>query len=134
MTKDPDTGERNLSFHRLQLKGPNKTGILFYPRHAWRNYLKYQERNEPMPIAIFIGHYPLYYAAASTTTAYGVDEFEIAGGYLGHPVSLVKCETVDLEVPAGAEIVSVNSFVKTAPSWLYEGGDRNGYNCAFFNC
>src|SRR5207302_5756695 len=87
VTKDPDTGERNLSFHRLQLKGPNKTGILFYPRHAWRNYLKYQERNEPMPIAIFIGHYPLYYAAASTTTAYGVDEFEIAGGYLGHAVN-----------------------------------------------
>src|SRR5712692_11216658 len=105
VTKDPDTGERNLSFHRLQLKGPNKTGILFYPRHSWRNYLKYQERNEPMPIAIFIGHYPLYYAAASTTTAYGVDEFEIAGGYLGHPVKLVKCETLDLEVPAGAEIV-----------------------------
>ncbi|HZT06207.1 MAG TPA: UbiD family decarboxylase, partial [Chloroflexota bacterium] len=60
---------------------------------------------EPMPIAVFIGHYPLYYAAASTTTAYGVDEFEIAGGYLGNPVKLVKCETVDLEVPADAEIV-----------------------------
>lgn len=105
VTKDPDTGQRNLSFHRLQVKGPNKTGILFYPRHSWRNYLKYQERNEPMPIAVFIGHYPLYYAAASTTTAYGVDEFEIAGGYLGQPVKLVKCETVDLEVPADAEVV-----------------------------
>ena len=105
VTKDPDTGRRNVSFHRLQIKGPNKSGILLYPRHTWKNYLKYQARNEPMPVAIFIGHYPLYYAAAATTGAYGLDEFEIAGGYLGEPVRLVKCETVDLEVPADAEIV-----------------------------
>ncbi len=105
VTKDPDTGQRNVSFHRLQIKGPNKSGILLYPRHSWKNYLKYQEKNEPMPVAIFIGHHPLYYAAAATTAAYGLDEFEIAGGYLGEPVRLVKCETVDLEVPADAEIV-----------------------------
>ncbi len=105
VTKDPDTGSRNVSFHRLQIKGPNKSGILLYPRHSWKNYVKYQARNEPMPVAIFIGHYPLYYAAAATTAAYGLDEFEIAGGYLGEAVRLVKCETVDLEVPADAEIV-----------------------------
>ena len=83
VTKDPETGKRNVSFHRLQIKGPNKSGILLYPRHSWKNYVKYQARNEPMPVAIFIGHYPLYYAAAATTAAYGLDEFEIAGGYLG---------------------------------------------------
>ena len=105
VTKDPDTGQRNVSFHRLQIKGPNKSGILLYPRHTWKNYVKYQAKNEPMPVAIFIGHYPLYYAAAATTAAYGLDEFEIAGGYLGEPVRLVKCETVDLEVPADAELV-----------------------------
>jgi 2,5-furandicarboxylate decarboxylase 1 len=105
VSKDPETGERNVSFHRLQIKGPNKSGILLYPRHTWRNYAKYQARNEPMPVAIFIGHHPLYYAAAATTAAYGLDEFEIAGGYLGEAVRLVKCDTVDLEVPADAELV-----------------------------
>ena len=105
VTKDPDTGQRNVSFHRLQIKGPNKSGILLYPRHTWKNYEKYQARNEPMPVAIFIGHHPLYYAAAATTAAYGLDEFDIAGGYLGEAVRLVKCKTVDLEVPADAEIV-----------------------------
>ena len=105
VTKDPDTGRRNVSFHRLQIKGPNKSGILLYPRHSWKNYLKYEAKNEPMPVAIFVGHHPLYYAAAATTAAYGLDEFEIAGGYLGEPVRLVKCETVDLEVPADAELV-----------------------------
>lgn len=105
VSKDPDTGARNLSFHRLQVKGPAKSGILLYPRHTWRNYLKYQARNEAMPVAIFIGHHPLYYVAAATTAAYGLDEMEIAGGFLGEAVPLVKCETVDLEVPADAEIV-----------------------------
>jgi len=105
VSKDPETGQRNVSFHRLQVKGPHKSGILLYPRHTWKNYMKYQERNEAMPVAIFIGHHPLYYAAAATTAACGVDEFEIAGGFLGEPARLVKCETVDLEVPADAEIV-----------------------------
>lgn len=105
VSKDPDTGARNLSFHRLQVKSSAKSGILLYPRHTWRNYLKYQARNEPMPVAVFIGHHPLYYVAAATTAAYGLDEMEIAGGFLGHAVPLVKCETVDLEVPADAEIV-----------------------------
>lgn len=105
VSKDPDTGARNVSFHRLQIKGPAKSGVLLYPRHTWKNYLKYQERNEAMPVAIFIGHHPAYYVAAATTAAYGDDEFEIAGGYLGSSVPLVKCETVDLEVPADAELV-----------------------------
>jgi len=105
VTKDPDTGKRNVSFHRLQIKGPAKSGILMVPRHAWRNYLKYQNMNKPMPVAIFIGHYPVYELAAGMTAAYGLDEFEIAGGFLGEPVPLVKCETVDLEVPSNAEIV-----------------------------
>jgi 2,5-furandicarboxylate decarboxylase 1 len=105
VTRDPETGARNVSFHRLQIKGPHKSGVLLYPRHTWKNYVKYQERNLPMPVAIFIGHHPAYYVAAATTAAYGEDEFEIAGGYLGEPARLVKCETVDLEVPADAEIV-----------------------------
>ena len=110
ITKDPDTGARNMSFHRLQIKGPDKSGILLYPRHSWKNYLKYQEKDEAMPVAVVIGHHPLYYAAAATTAAYGVDELAIAGGYLDEPVRLVKCETVDLEVPADAEIVLEGSI------------------------
>lgn len=105
ISKDPETGQRNVSFHRLQIKGKDKSGILLYPRHTWKNYLKYQARNEPMPVAIMIGHHPAYYAAAATTAAYGLDELEIAGGYLGEAVRLTKCKTVDLEVPADAELV-----------------------------
>lgn len=105
VTKDPDSGQRNLSFHRLQIKGPDKSGIFMVPRHSWKNYAKYEARDEPMPVAVIIGHHPLYYFAAATTAAYGIDELGIAGGYLDEAVRLVKCETVDLEVPADAELV-----------------------------
>ncbi|MBI4491596.1 MAG: UbiD family decarboxylase [Chloroflexi bacterium] len=105
VTRDPDSGARNVSFHRLQVKGPRKTGVLFLPRHAFLNYQKYEARGEPMPIAFIVGHHPAYYMAASTSGPYGMDEFEVAGAYLGEPVRLVKCETVDLEVPCDAEIV-----------------------------
>lgn len=105
VSKDPDTGKRNLSFHRLQLKGPNKTGFLALPRHTRMNMAKYQQRGEPMPIAVFVGHHIMYYMAAAMSLPYGTDEFEVAGAFLGHPVELVPCETVPLEVPSDAEIV-----------------------------
>ncbi len=105
VTRDPDTGIRNVAFHRLQVKGPNKTGILLVPRHTRQILTKYEARNEPMPVAIFIGHHPLYYMAAATTGPFEMDELELAGGMLGEPVQVVKCETNDLEVPFDAEIV-----------------------------
>jgi 2,5-furandicarboxylate decarboxylase 1 len=105
ITMDPDTGHHNLSFHRLQVKGKNKTGILMVSRHTWLNYQKWEARDEPMPVAIFIGHHPAYYLAAATTGPYGMNELEIAGGLLEEPVKLVRCETHELEVPCDAEIV-----------------------------
>jgi 2,5-furandicarboxylate decarboxylase 1 len=58
-----------------------------------------------MPVAIVIGAHPAIYYAAGFTSSYGLDELTIAGALLEDPVRLVKCETVDLEVPADAEIV-----------------------------
>src|SRR5680860_869871 len=74
ITRDPDTGKRNVAFHRLQVKGPRKVGALFLPRHTRRIYDKYEARNEAMPVAIFIGHHPLYYMAAATTGPYDMSE------------------------------------------------------------
>jgi 2,5-furandicarboxylate decarboxylase 1 len=103
--KDPDTGIRNVSIHRQQIQGPDQTGFLICPRHALRIYEMYQERNEPMPAAMVIGAHPAIYYASAFTSSYGLDEFNIAGSLLGDPIRLVKCETIDLEVPADAELV-----------------------------
>ena len=103
--KDPDTGIRNMSIHRQQIMGPDSTGFLICPRHALRIYQKYQERKEPMPVAMVIGAHPAIYYASGFTSSYGLDELEIAGSLLDDPVRLVKCETIDIEVPAEAELV-----------------------------
>lgn len=103
--KDPDTGIRNMSIHRAQVMGPDSTGYLICPRQALRIYQKYQERGEPMPVAMVVGAHPAIYFASSFTAPYGMDELTVAGALLGEPIRMVKCETVDLEVPAEAEMV-----------------------------
>ena len=103
--RDPETGKRNLSYHRQQVLGPDRTGFLICPRHALRIYQKHQAKDEPMPVAVVIGAHPAILFAAGYTTQFGADELAIAGGLLEDPIRLVKCETCDLEVPAEAEIV-----------------------------
>ncbi len=103
--KDPETGTRNMSYHRQQILGPDRSGFLICPRHALRTYQKYQERNEPMPVAMVVGVHPAVLYAGGFTTRYGIDELSLAGGLLEDPVRLVKCETSDLEVPADAEMI-----------------------------
>lgn len=102
--QDPDTGTRNMCFHRMQIKGPNKLGILMVPRHTFLVYQKYEARNEPMPVSIMIGHHPMYYFAAAYSGPYELDELELAGALLQDGVEVVKCDTNDLYVPAHAEI------------------------------
>ena len=104
VSRDPDTGIRNLSFHRMQIKDKRKLGILIYPRHLSLIYRKYEERNEPMPVTIMIGHHPAIYMAAAYTGDLELDELELAGALLQEPLELVKASHADLEVPAHAEI------------------------------
>ena len=103
--KDPETGIRNIAIHRLHILGPDRTGFIMLPRQTRRIYDMYRARNEPMPVAIAIGAHPAIVFASGFTTDFEQDELAIAGGILGDPVRLVKCETIDLEVPAEAEIV-----------------------------
>jgi 2,5-furandicarboxylate decarboxylase 1 len=103
--KDPVTGIRNMSIHRQQVLGPDRTGFLICPRHALRIYQMYKARKQPMPVAMVVGAHPAVYYAAAFTSAYGFDELEVAGGLLEDPIRLVKCETIDIEVPADAELV-----------------------------
>ncbi len=105
VVRDPETGVRNMAFHRLQIKGPRKIEALMVPRHTRQILNKYESHHQAMPVAVFIGHHPLYYMAAATTGPFEMDELELAGGLLGEPVKVVKCETNDLEVPCDAEIV-----------------------------
>lgn len=105
VAKHPDTGVRNISIHRLQVLGPDRLGILILPRHLWQFFDLAEKRNEPLEVSLAIGLHPLVLLASQATTAPGVDELEIASALLGRPLALARCESVNLEAPAEAEIV-----------------------------
>jgi 2,5-furandicarboxylate decarboxylase 1 len=105
MTRDPDSRIRNSAILRHQVKGPRKTGFLAVPRHTWRHFQKYEKAGRPTPMAVVIGAHPAYELAACHTGKLDEDELELAAVLLGEPVELVRCETIDMEVPATAEIV-----------------------------
>ena len=98
--KDPETGIRNMSIHRMQVMGKDKAGFVMLPRQARRIYDKYCAKNQPMPVAMVYGAHPAIFFGSAFTTQFGVDELSLAGGLIGEPIRMVKCETIDVEVPA----------------------------------
>jgi len=105
VAKNPETGEKNVSIHRLQVTDKNHLGILMLPRHLMHFQRMVEKKNEPLDIAIVIGLDPIVMLSSQALTPLGQDEFRIASALYGEPMELVKCETVDLEIPAHAEIV-----------------------------
>jgi phenylphosphate carboxylase alpha subunit len=130
VTKDPDTGWMNWGVYRAMVHDEKTLGILLHRARQHGGYMfynKYAARNEPMPIAIATGTDPLCTMAAASSFRFGVSEAEMVGGLRGRPVELVRCETVDLEVPATAEVV-IEGFVPPHERRL-EGpfGEYTGY-------
>jgi 2,5-furandicarboxylate decarboxylase 1 len=104
--KDPDTGVRNAGIYRLQVKGRNKFGIqISETAHGHYIMQKNLRRGLPTPMAVAIGLHPTVELGFLSFTGIDVDEFAIAGAMLGEPLEMVRCETIDVEVPAQAEIV-----------------------------
>lgn len=107
ITKDLETGIRNVGVYRMEIKGKDRTGILWDlpSQHGALHFAKYEATQKPMPMATVIGADPTVVMSAVTKVPFGVDEFGVAGGWRRKPIELVPCETIDLEVPATAEIV-----------------------------
>ncbi|MDP2646886.1 MAG: UbiD family decarboxylase [Desulfobacterales bacterium] len=107
VTKDPDTGIINVANHRAMVKAPLRLGCLAdQSQHIRIHWEKYRRKGSPtMPAAIVIGPPPNVGLVATAKVPYESDEYHVAGGMAGSPLELVKCQTIDLEVPASAEIV-----------------------------
>ncbi len=106
VAKDPETGRRNVSIARLRLEGGGSLMAGIAKNHHLAMLAeKARARNEGLEIAVAIGNHIAVLLGSQMYVGLGEDEFDIAGGLLGAPVELVKGKTVDLEVPAHAEIV-----------------------------
>lgn len=132
ISKDPDTGWTNWGMYRAMICSKNiMTGRVEPNKHMGMHlYRKYQPANKPMPFAIAIGIDPVCGMMACTPMSPQLAEADVAGALRGEPVELVKCETVDLEVPATSEIV-IEGVVDPHET-LYEGpfGEYTGYRAS----
>ncbi len=109
VTKDPETGVRNMGTYRAGLKAPDRLGVRMASRLSgaggYVHWLKYQKLGQPMPCAIVIGCAPVVAFTGPQKLGIDEDEMAVAGGLAGRPMRVTRCKTIDLEIPADAEIV-----------------------------
>ena len=110
ITKDPESGVQNHGTYRAALKASDRLVVRMATRvggaGGYRHYQKYQKRGEKeMPCAIVLGSPPYVAFVAPQKLPLDVDEVGVAGGLAGEPIQVVRAKTVDLMVPAEAEIV-----------------------------
>src|SRR5579883_824339 len=129
VTKDPDTGERNVGMYRMQVYDERSTGMHWQLQKVGaRHGRRYYETGTRMPVSVFLGGDPVFTFCATAPLPDGLDEFLLAGYLRKKSVELVKCETNDLEVPANADVV-LEGYVDPREPLREEGpfGDHTGF-------
>jgi len=126
--RDPDSGVGNLAYVRLQVKGPRRMGASLHSRqHTW-DYLRRAElRGEDLPVAVVVGAHPAVMLAGAAKLGIDQDEYDLAGALMGQPLPLVHCRTVDVMVPAHAEIVIEGRLLANVHEAEGPFGEYTGY-------
>jgi len=115
ITKDPDTGVQNMGIYRGQVKAPRRLGMnpsLELRPGIYTHWEKMKARGEKLPAAVILGAPPCVAFTSAQKVPEALDELHVAGGLVGAPINVVKAKTVDLLVPAEAEIV-VEGYIDT---------------------
>lgn len=103
---DPDSGRRNVSIARLQPRGKRDAFIGIAPNHHLSVFARRAAaQGRELDVAVTIGQHPAIVLASNLYLRPGDDELDYAGALLGRPVPLVRCRTIDVEVPASSEVV-----------------------------
>src|SRR2546428_4506842 len=115
ITKDPDTGVTNMGISRGQVKAPRRLGMnpsLELRPGIYPHWEKMKARGEKLPAAVILGAPPCVAFTSAQKVPEALDELHVAGGLVGAPINVVKAKTVDLLVPAEAEIV-IEGYIDT---------------------
>ena len=117
ITKDPTSGVQNMGTYRAALKASDRLVVRMATRvggaGGYQHYLAHQKRGDKeMPCAIVLGCPPYVAFMGPQKLPIGVDEFTVAGGLAGRPINVIKARTVDLLVPAEAEVV-IEGYIDT---------------------
>ena len=116
VTKDPETGVRNMGTYRAGFKANDRLGVRMASRLSgaggYVHWLKYQKMGQPMPCAIIVGCAPVVAFTGPQKLGIDEDEMAVAGGLAGCAMRVTRAKTLDLEIPADAEIV-VEGFIDT---------------------
>ena len=106
ITNDPDTGLRNVGVYRMQILDANQTTVSISSRSNLSTHIyNAEKKGQALEMAVAIGVDEAVLMSAASALPYGSDEYFMAGGLAQKPVKLVKCSTIDVEVPANSEIV-----------------------------
>jgi 4-hydroxy-3-polyprenylbenzoate decarboxylase len=130
-TRDPESGARNVGMYRMQVFEDRTTAMHWQVHKVGARHGKvYYERGERMPVAVTLGGDPALTFAATAPLPDGLDEILFAGFLRKKSVELVKCKTIDVEVPADADFV-LEGFVQPG-EMRPEGpfGDHTGFYTA----
>lgn len=129
VTQDPDSGWINWGCYRGMVATRNTlTGSVSPAKHIGSHFQKHRPKKTAMPFAIAIGPEPVSGFLAGARVAANLYEAELAGALRQEPVELVKCETVDLEVPATSEMVIEGEISLTETDWEGPFGEFVGYS------
>ncbi len=104
--KDPLSGADTCGYHRMQLKGSNKLGVSLHSRQRlWEYHRRAQEMGKNLEAAVVLGVHPAISLGSMALIPYDQGKFARMGGLLGEPLQIARCSTIDVAVPAWAEIV-----------------------------
>jgi len=133
--EDPETGQSDVTIHRMCIQGPDLLSVYFVPgRHIDHFRIKAEKMNRPLPISINIGLDPAVYLAAcfeEPATPLGFDELSIAGALRGHPVELAPCVSVEAMAIAHAEIV-IEGEILPGQRIIEDGHTNTGFSMPEF--
>ena len=117
--KDPETGVTGRGLHRMEVRGKNILGISLLNPPLSEIYARHKKEGKRMGVATVIGVDPAVLISAVMKVPMGIDKLSLAGGLKGKAISMIKAETVDINIPAYAEIV-LEGFIDP------EGKEKDG--------